>query len=244
MAPQSRAIPVLITRPEPQASRFAALLRESFGDRVAVVLTPLMSTVFPAVSLPAGPFDAVILTSEAGAMAAGALREKANALPDLAFCVGERTAKAASDAGFRAVSAKGDAEALVCLIAGQGQKMRLLHLRGQETRGDVVARLRAKGFSAEEAVVYAQMPTGLTSEALACLATDQTVAVPLLSPRSAALFRQAIAGKEIRARLVLLAFSAAIAAEAEALPHVQIVISDEPNLAALVRRMSQALFPT
>lgn len=182
MAPQSRALRILLTRPADQGARFAQDLAIRFGDGIEVLQSPLLAPQVMTPALPEGPFDAVVFTSETAVSAAGAMD-----LPRLAFAVGDRTAQAAQAAGFRTQSASGDAGALIALLL-QARPGRVLHLHGQETRGDVVGHLRRAGMQAEGAVVYAQMPQPLTEQAQHWLDDDQPVILPLFSPRTAALF--------------------------------------------------------
>ena len=78
MPAQSMAPTVLITRPAAQSASFAQSLRAQVPE-VRVVVSPLMATVFHAVTLPEGPLQGVILTSQTGAEAsAKTLHEKEN----------------------------------------------------------------------------------------------------------------------------------------------------------------------
>nr|WP_240904272.1 uroporphyrinogen-III synthase [Rhodobacter sp. SGA-6-6] len=169
----------MITRPEPQAGRLAAALR---AEGARVVVSPLMRPVFLTVTLPEGDFATVILTSEAGAMAAARLP----GLPRRALCVGERTAEVARAGGFDARSLGSTAaEMLPALAAEPGP---FLYLRGREASVDVAAALRARGKEAASAVVYAQEPAPLSGEAQNLLKSAGIVTIPLYSARSARLF--------------------------------------------------------
>ncbi|TGD67260.1 uroporphyrinogen-III synthase [Tabrizicola sp. WMC-M-20] len=233
MLSQSRALPVLITRPEPQASRFAAALRHRYADRVVPVMTPLLAPKFLHPDLRAMSFQSLVLTSETGARAAARL----DGLPRHAFCVGDRTADVATDLGFRASSAAGDAKDLFQLLLTQPDHAPFLHLRGQDTRGDLVARLNAAGLAAHEAVVYAQEPVAMAQDAINALSSGDTVLVPLFSPRSATLFRAAvlrdIPDDSVLFRLRIIALSAAVAEPFTDCPPDHISIAAAPRLAEL-----------
>src|SRR5690606_35988892 len=103
------AMRVLVTRPQPDASRTAAIL-ESLGHEVMV--DPLLNLEPMVTEMPAGPFDALAATS-ANAMRIAATLSGVDALRDLPlFPVGTHTACAASEAGFMDVrDADGDAAA-------------------------------------------------------------------------------------------------------------------------------------
>lgn len=231
MTPQSRAIPVILTRPAAQGDRFAADLRARFGDAVDVILSPLIAPVFPAVTLPDGDFRAVILTSETGAQAAARLPGVMRA----AWCVGDRTAEAARSLGFDARSAAGDADALVAAVLASGEPGPLIHLRGRDSRGEVASRLTAAGLPTAERVVYAQEAQPLTDAARAVLQSDAPVIVPLFSPRTAQLF----AATHPKAPLYIAALSPAVAAGLGDLACQRMTFADHPDAKAML----QALVP-
>ncbi|OYU20037.1 MAG: uroporphyrinogen-III synthase [Rhodobacteraceae bacterium PARR1] len=231
MTPQSRALPVILTRPAAQGDRFAADLRAHFGEAVEVILSPLIAPVFPAVALPEGDFHAMILTSETGAQAAARLP----GVPRRAWCVGDRTAAAARALGFDAQSAAGDADALVAAVLAAGESGPLIHLRGRDSRGEVAARLTAQGVPTAEVIVYAQVAQPLTGAAQAVLRGHDPVIVPLFSPRTAQLF----AATQPAAPLFIAALSPAVLAGLGDLPCQMVTVADRPEAAALV----QALVP-
>lgn len=227
---------VLLTRPAAQSQRFAAALADRFGADFRVVIAPLMAPRFLSPALPTKA-TALILTSETGAEAARRMKDKLPHLAEnLAYCTGDRTAAAAEAAGFRAISAQGDAEALIALILSQrktaGEELPLLHLRGEDSRGNVAARLLAAGVACTEVVVYRQEEQPLSPEALALLAQPAPLIVPLFSPRSARLF--AAAARAAAAPLSLAAISPAAAAMAEALAPARLITAARPDAAAML----------
>lgn len=187
--------PILNTRPEPQASRFARDLAEAFGAAVRVVATPLMRTEFLPLAPPEGLFAALVLTSETGAEAAARLRKAGAALPGLAWCVGDRTADAAAERGFSAISAGGDAGDLLRLIRAQPGEGRLLYLHGEDRAADLTAGLAPRPVVSLTA--YRQAAAGLSNEAAGLLAGGGRVIVPLFSPRSVRLFLAAADGLDL-----------------------------------------------
>lgn len=207
-------IPILLTRAAAQNERFAARLAGR------IVQSPLAEVRFLHPDLPLA--DCAIFTSE------NAVHALAGRLPaPRAWCVGDRTAEVARQAGFLAWSASGDADALVAAILN-APPGRCLHLRGRETRGDVAARLNAAGIPCAEAVVYDIAPIPPTTEALALLAGAAPVIVPLFSPASARRFAQVPA----RAPLRLACLSPAVAAAAP--PAAEVRIAAEPTAAAMI----------
>ena len=212
---------VLITRPEPGAT---ALARAIGGG----IVSPLMEIVARPVALPGGAEP--IFTSANGVRAVGSGRGRA-------WCVGDRTAEAARAAGFDAVSAGGDAEALVACVLAAARGAALVHVRGAHARGDVAARLTAAGLTCAETVAYDQPERPLTAEAEAALAGDVPLVVPLYSPRGARLLSRH-AGN-IRAPLDILALSAAVAEAAAPLGRAE--TAPRPDGAAMLSMIGARL---
>lgn len=231
MAPQHRALSVLLTRPAAQADRFAAELVKRFGTRLHPCISPLMVPEFFSPEWPDEPYSTLILTSETGAEAAARLRDLGHVLPEKAICVGDRTAEIARGLGFDARSAKGDAEALIAVILGSDDRGPFLHLRGREARGDIAPRLAAKGRPAHSAIVYAQVAQPLTAEAQDLLAGHDPVIIPLFSPRSAAILADF---GPFAAPLLLAALSPAVAEKAAALAPARLVVADRPDAAGML----------
>ena len=181
----SNDVAVLITRPQPQADRLAEALRTMLPVAVQVVVSPLMRLEMLAVDLPMGPFGAVVLTSEAGAMAAGRLRAD---LPDLVHCVGPRTAEAAQAAGFVVGEVAPTADLLLPRLMAMAHAGRLIYLHGRDVSVRIDQVLTAAGIGADGVAVYAQECCRLSVGAVDLLMTKSAVLVPLYSRRSAELF--------------------------------------------------------
>lgn len=230
----SPAFGVLLTRPAWQGMRFAAALRRRF-PAVRIVESPLLAPVLLRPELPPGPFDAVVFTSETGV--ASAIPYRAS-LPRLAFAVGDRTTEAARGAGFDARSASGDADALVALLAHL-RLGRLIHLHGEDTRGDVAGRLTAAGIETHAAVTYRQVAQPLTDLARSMLADTAPVVLPVFSPRTARLLSAAV--RDAAAPLWLASLSAAVeaAAELRADRRVQCQTPDAEGMLAAIERLTR-----
>jgi uroporphyrinogen-III synthase len=243
MARQSRAPfdrpVILLTRPLAQSQRFAAQLRAAFGP-AEVMLSPLMAPTFLSPSLPNRQFQALIFTSETGVEAARRISAAGTALPETAFCVGDKTAQVARDVGFTALSAKGDAAALVALIIAQGGQGPLLHLRGEDSRGDIGKTLTDGGLETISAVVYRQTPQPLTTAAVALLSQNQPVILPLFSPRSAQLFGHALPAAA-KAPLWVAAISDAVLQAAEPLRPARRETATHPDAPALIKAIERLL---
>lgn len=228
-------MPVLLTRPEPQGSRFARMLLEEFGGSLRPVSSPLLAPVFLQPDLPAGPVRGLVFTSETGVHAF----QRISADPCFAdirqvWCVGDRTASVARAAGLPARSAAGDAEALLLAILTAAEPGPLLHLRGREVRGDLARRLNAAGIQTFEAIVYAQEPQPFTAEAEALLTGPAPVLLPLFSPRSGQVLLAALRRIGAGAPLWLAALSPAVAASVASLGASRQVIAPQPDAAGML----------
>lgn len=133
---------VLVTRPEPGASRTAEKLR-ALGHEP--VLLPLTRIAALAPEWPAGKFEAVLATSANALLSASTLPEQWKALP--VHTVGQRTADAARNAGFlKAGIVAADANALLAQLSGTcARGSRIAYLCGKVRRPDIEQGLAARG---------------------------------------------------------------------------------------------------
>ena len=192
---------LLLTRPLGSAQRFAARLRQRFGD-LDIEISPILR-IEPAGTVPdLTGIRAVILTSQNALEAAG----PGNGLP--CYAVGTATAAAARAAGFDPIAVTADAETLFQRILADRPNGPLLHLRGRHARGNLAGRLSEAGLESREMVVYDQLETPLSEAAKTLLRGDGAVIVPLFSPRSAKIFARQHDGN---APLLVAAMSSAVA---------------------------------
>lgn len=236
----AKAIPLLLTRPTAQGADFAADLTRRFGDSIHVIKTPLLAPRFYAPVLPDGPFSALILSSQTGAVAYAKLGKKTQALPRDVFCVGQQTARHARAHGLHPVLTAPDAATLIAQITAHAPQGRLLHLRGRDARGDVKKRLIFAGIDTEEAVIYAQLQQPLGSEATAVLLAKDPVIVPLFSPRTAEIFTGEVVRVAAVSPLFLAVLSGAVALEATTLD-AQIKIATSPDAQAMLETVALLL---
>ncbi|WP_323716842.1 uroporphyrinogen-III synthase [Paracoccus aminovorans] len=198
---------LLLTRPEPASRRFAAALAP-LGLRV--LIAPVLEIV--PVAHDAARLEGargLVFTSIHAVPSAGPGRGRP------AICVGPATADAARAAGFRVTEGPGDAARMLPLLDGLGQGW--LHPHGAHV---------AKTLPVPGMVVYDQLRHPLTAEALAALAGEAPVILPLFSPRSARLLSEQ-AG-QARAPLWLAAISAAARAAWDA-PAARAAVAPTPD---------------
>jgi uroporphyrinogen-III synthase len=228
---------ILVTRPESEAQRFAAQLKEHGID---ALIAPLMTIEATAEALP--PLDAVqaLVFTSANGVRAYAARNARTDLP--AYAVGEATAAAARNAGFaNVISAGSDADGLAALLAGRADaaKGKLLHATGADQAGDLAGVLRARGFDVHQAVLYRAAPVAeLPPAARGALEADELSGVALFSPRSAGIFVERAVAAGLGAKLAALdafCLSRAVAAAlAGNVPWRAIRVAARPNAEALV----------
>ena len=153
--------------------------------------------------------------------------------------MGDRTAEVARGLGFQALSAAGDAEVLVALILSR-RPGGLLHLRGQEARGEIAARLTAAGLPCAEVVGYVQAEQPLTAEAQALLGGQALVIAPVFSPRTAEILAAECQRIAATAPLRLVAMSPAVAKAGAALDPVPLIAA-RPDGDSMLQAVLQAL---
>ena len=178
-------VTILITRPEPEASRFADQARALLGDTVTILCAPIMQIAYRGALPDLSGNEVLIFTSRHGVAGFCRLTDRR----DLAcYAVGDATAAAAQETGLCAISAGGDAGALLARIADDRCTGPFLHLRGAHVAADIAGALRSAGHVAQEVVVYDQIVMDLNPVARGCLVGAGPVILPLMSPRSARVF--------------------------------------------------------
>jgi uroporphyrinogen-III synthase len=145
---------LLLTRPQAEAERTAAALRERGHE---VVVAPLLAIeILPDAEIGAGPWAAILVTSANAVRALAGHRRRADFYGIPVFTVGKHTAAAMRELGFTAVvSADGNVTDLAGLVvARQKPGAPLLYLAGEERSGDLAGMLRAQDFAVHTALVY------------------------------------------------------------------------------------------
>ncbi|MFT3968671.1 MAG: uroporphyrinogen-III synthase, partial [Sphingobium sp.] len=193
----SMADPVLVLRPEPGAARTAEALRDAGFTPISY---PLYA-IEPIAWTPPDPAQvgAVLVTS------ANALRHGGPGLARYAdrplFAVGEATAEAARQAGFRSVTAgDGDIATTIPLLvrAGHGP---VLHLGGTELRD-----YDPQGLSIIRLPVYRTVEQGDAAGLARALPRDRGAFALVHSPRAGARLAR-LATQEERERITIVAIS-------------------------------------
>lgn len=170
---------LLLTRPIKAAHEFASEL--NLGPNVDVVFSPLIKIEYLETK---HPFEAAVFSSQNGIVGVGLGRGRS------AYCVGEKTADAANNAGFVVKAVEQTAEKLINEIVSNPPQTDIIHFRGEFARGKIAENLTATGITCSEQIVYLQIAQDLSRHAQSLLIGDSRLIVPLFSPRTASLFSQ------------------------------------------------------
>ncbi|CAA7621723.1 conserved hypothetical protein [Magnetospirillum sp. LM-5] len=238
----ARAKRALVTRPREDSHGIATALAE-LG--FAVQIEPLLE-IRPVedAQIDTDGLQGILATSANG------IRALARTLADRdlpVWAVGDASARAARDLGYRAVaSAGGDVDSLAALVTERcrPEAGALLHAAGSVTAGDLSGRLGQAGFTVRRVVLYRAETAERISDELAQSLKDGTIDVALFfSPRTAATFATLVAAaglSETTGRIAAYALSQAVARELSALPWAGVHVAAAPTQAALLA----ALQPT
>ena len=175
---------ILMTRPEPGASRTAKRLLALGYEPVIFPLTTIVPLAF---EMPIGAFDALVVTS-AQALRSGDFA-RYRGLP--VFAVGDTTASAASSTGFEHITiAGGDVSSIIELVKSVlTPGARLLYVCGKVRRPDLELELSAAGFALDAVETYDAKPIFYDEEAIALRTGNEKInAVVLMSRQAAELF--------------------------------------------------------
>ena len=238
---------ILVTRPQPDNARTIAALR---AQGYAALPAPMLRFEKVMFSLdPDADFGAVVVTSS-NALRGLADQPAAGPLSRLpVFAVGDRTAQAAQDAGFRdVISAGGDAADLRDLLTARAQPVKpLLYLAGADLSRDLAAELGSRGFQVITHTTYRMAPVAdLPEDVTTAFAAGRISAVLHYSRRSARAFFQAVArdGVEIAAlSLPHLCLSAPVAGIAHDAGATKVMTAAAPDEDALFAALHRAIPP-
>ncbi|WP_368185630.1 uroporphyrinogen-III synthase [Aestuariibius sp. HNIBRBA575] len=212
---------VLVTRPAASAQRFVDALKTGLPDQFDTIVSPVQRIEPANCVIPNA--DHYIFTSANGVAQVVQGATDPAILTKTAYCVGDRTALTAREAGFQALSAQGSAKELIALILLADPDGDLLHVRGEHSRGNLAEHLRDAGLHVREIIAYRQIEQELSPQAIQALGGERPVILPLFSPRSAHILSKA---GPFAAPLSIIAMSEAVADAAKEIPCSRVTISD------------------
>jgi uroporphyrinogen-III synthase len=226
---------VLLTRPEPAASRTARdLTRLGYQPVVAPMMRMRAIGLAALPEVPSGAAVAVTSARAIEAVAGSPGWARLRGLP--VFAVGGATAAAATDAGAAKVEAAGGDLGSLCDHLLRARPGAVIYLAGRQRSGDLCAILTANGIPCEMHEVYdmeavREPPVALVSALAACDPADP-LAVLVYSRRSAEALIAGLAALDFRGRLVFFALSEQVAEPLRGLGPCH--VAAEPSEAALI----------
>jgi uroporphyrinogen-III synthase len=225
---------LLVTRPEPDGARTAALLGARGHD---VVFAPLLRIEFLDFELPDKAWSAVVMTSANAARAVARHPRRETIIALEAFTVGRHTAEAARAAGFRTLhSAAGDKDDLADFLRARfgEQSAPLLYLAGEERAGD----LATSGMPVVTVVAYRAVKAERFAPAVAAaLARGMLDGVLHFSARTAQAYLDCAAHEDMRERAlapVHFCLSQQVAQPLSAAGATTVRIAPQPDEAVMV----------
>jgi uroporphyrinogen-III synthase len=243
---------ILVTRPQPDNATTVAALRAKGFEVLPAPMLRFEPVAFQDDS--DASYGAVIVTSANAlrAVAGQAALSRFKQLP--LFAVGEHTAQAARETGFRSViSADGDAGALRDLmVASVRAKIlkkgtTLLYLAGADLARDLAGELGERGFNVVTQTTYRMAPiVSLPRDVCAAFAASRVEAVLHYSRRSARAFLDAAraGGVEISALAIpQCCLSDSIASIVRDAGATQVMVARAPDEKALFESLDRALSP-
>jgi len=210
---------LIISRPASSAEQFARDVQDALGRAVTCIFSPAYDIKFFPVEIEREP-DAYVFTSANGVAAAARA-----GLSGKAWCVGDRTAQLANKAGFEAASARGDVEDLFELLVRQHPGGPLLHVASKHTRGDLGARLTAKGIPCDTLTAYDQVLLQPSRDLVAAVQGADPLVIPLFSPRAVLILNF----NEVQAPMHVVAMSPSVGQAATDMNADTVVVAKSPT---------------
>jgi uroporphyrinogen-III synthase len=227
---------LLLTRPEAQSQRFAAVFRAQFGDDWPILFAPLSQLEFHEAQTDWQGIGDIIFTSQNGVAGFSRLTQDRNLR---AWCVGDKTANAARMAGFDAVTGPGTAKELADRVIADGAIRRILYARADDIAFDMSKYLKTAEIETIENIVYSQKPCPPTAEAAALLASKTPVLLPFFSRRAVKIFRQNY--PETRAPILVAAISPNVADATERMPKAACIVARNPDSDHMIAALAELI---
>lgn len=232
---------VMLTRPRTDSEPLAAQLRAKGDD---VHIEPMLEITPTGVAVSLEGVQTILATSANGVRCLAETPDRRD-LPLLA--VGDATADCAREAGFKDVlSAHGDSQALIDLVVSRLDPSAgsLLHVRGQDSAGNLPGMLEARGFAVKQAILYkARKVDRLSDAARDCLSQEKIDSILFFSPRTATTFVSLVnnnVGFRDHCRLIAaICLSRAVADAASALPWGDVRVAATPDQAAMIQVLDE-----
>lgn len=232
---------LLLTRPRHDTQALAQKLDDLGHEPICLPLIDIVPR--PRFELPAGAFQAVVFSS---ANAARAIADHPG--PDRfaktpAFAVGEQSAAAVRQAGFRHIEAAGgSATALANVLIDRLKPAdgAVLYLSGADVAGDFMGIMTQAGFTMRRVILYDAIALNrLPPETLEALRGETLDGVLLYSPRTATIWRILVENAALTpGQVTHYCLSANVAAALA--PSYRVAIAERPTEASLLALLGAA----
>ncbi|MCK8463333.1 uroporphyrinogen-III synthase [Aliiroseovarius sp. S1339] len=226
---------LVLTRPDISSAQVLGQIEAAVGAKVHAVLSPILKIV-PGTDWPdLSPYDVVIATS------VHAIHGPLTGKP--VFCVGVRTAEAATKAGGNVRHCALDAAALIAWIRTQPNPGKIVYLRGSHVATDIPAALAELSIEGCAFQTYRQAEQPLSQTAREVIEGDRPAILPLFSPRSARLVGKAIGQTGCDLHVIAISDAAAEAWHGQTAETARgsCEVVDQPTGEAMVSRIVAAL---
>jgi len=235
---------VIITRTQPGADVLATRLQCMGYDSVSMPILEAQATNAPC-PVPANAVRGILITS------AQALRFfDSTAFLDIpVYAVGDATAKAAQDAGFKNITdSGGDVATLAACVRAMDPQGQWLHIGADEVATGTDNALSGIGVPMTRWAVYRTVPTPLDTDLLqAYLQGDAPFIVTVHSPKGGALLAEAVRVYETTngsRQMFLLCLSQAVLKSVASVACGNMYVAKTPDENALVDALRNAWPPT
>lgn len=220
---------LILTRPIDASEKLVAALQK------AGVTNPILIASgfeFEPIYAQIPPFDEAIFTSQAAVDFAPFGNGR------FAWCVGDRTCDAATAKGYLAQTAEGDVEDLLKLILKGKPKGKLLHIRGEVSRGHIKDRLKAAAFPCSETIVYRKRGLSAPADLQSRIDGSEQVFVFLFSAETVTFLEQ---WNINWGRSTLISISSNVAQAASCLGAMETLVAERPNQAKMIAAVQRLI---
>jgi uroporphyrinogen-III synthase len=227
---------VLVTRPEPGATRTLNALQAHGIDAVSIPLTEIQRLNF---ETPNAEFDVLIITSQNAVVHGAVLLAQHKAKP--VFAVGKRTAEVLQSLGHAKVEWATTAQELLQMIIRCSPKT-ALYICGQTRRPELETGLATAKIPYQTVEVYsAARMRNVRQMLLAFLAGCSNPIILFYAPSAAEAFVIAMDGQYLPVSVRFLCMSAAISAQLPENWHMAVTLAGQPDDAAMITQLDKML---
>ncbi len=226
---------VLLTRPI-EASQLLAGKIHTLG--LQVDMAPMLEITLKPEAVQLDGAAALVYTSKNAVMA---FKESGQKFEGLIFAVGDATADYVRALGCgEVIAASGDVKSLIACVRSHANNISglILHLSGEDTRGDLVGDLAKAGLNVTRKIVYKAEPAReIEAQIRERIKLGKYTAILFFSPRSARTFMSFLEKNDMNSNMKAVSaivMSEAVASEAKTVSWSEIMVADKPDEEAMM----------